>query len=184
MEYINGLTDKLKLDRTRDNAVVVKDGQVLYTGGLFIGWKTLPSLHGTWDGLAIINILFKFYPDPDPNSPTSIFYKWNKLSEEKKKIGKDAMILLSRRLWLDWAENKGPTYCWVLDGQASNDRTKPSEAKQIVAHDGYDIASMTSWAKLCHEEMFGDPKRNTNDGVQAFLAIAHGKVLKELKLKK
>lgn len=36
----------------------------------------------------LANSLFKYYPNPDPASPKSIFCKWNKLPQEKKAIGK------------------------------------------------------------------------------------------------
>ena len=159
---------------------IVKDGRILYTGGLFIGWKQQPSLHGTWDGLTIFNSLFKYYPDPDPASPKSIFHKWNRLPEEKKQIGKKCILLMERRLWLDWKEKQGPTWCWVRDGKPSDDASRPSEALFQPAYDGYNDNQL-GWAKLCWEEMFGDPSRNTNDGVQSLLAIAKGRVHRELK---
>ena len=158
---------------------LVKDGRVLWSGGLFSGWKDKPSLHGTWDGLSILNSLFKYYPEPDPKNPKSIFYEWNKLPEEKKAIGKKAIILCSRRLWLDWVENKGPTWCWVANGKPTDEDARPSEAPLLPAYDGYGDNQL-GWARQCWEEMFGDPMRNTNDGVQALLAIAHGSVLKKL----
>jgi len=159
---------------------IVRDGKVLFTGGLFIGWKDKPSLHGTWDGLSIINTLFKYYPDPDPESPKSIFCKWNKLPEEQQRIGRKMILLCSRRLWLDWAENKGRTWCWVRDGKPTDDDSKPSEAPFLPAYDGYGDNQL-GWAKQAWEEMFGEPTRNTNDGVQALLAIAQGKVHRNLK---
>ena len=159
---------------------IVKDGKVLYSGGMFIGWKDQPSLHGTWDGLTILNSLFKHYPDPDPNSPKSIFYKWNKLPAEKKEIARKAILLCSRRLWLDWQENKGRTWCWVRDGEPTEDDSRPSEAPFLLAYDGYGD-NQVCWARMCWEEMFGNPMRNTNDGVQALLAIAHGRIHTNLK---
>ena len=158
---------------------VVKDGRVLWAGGLWSGWKDKPSLHGSWDALSIINSLFKYYPEPDPAKPTSIFYQWNQLPEEKKQIGKKAIVLHSRRLWLDWKERRGKAWCWVADGKATDDDSKPSEAPLLPAYDGYGD-NQYGWAKQCWEEMFGDAMRNTNDGVQALLAIAHGGVLKKL----
>ncbi|MCX6550454.1 MAG: hypothetical protein NTY02_05510 [Acidobacteria bacterium] len=159
---------------------IVKDGKVLFAGGLFIGWKDKPSLHGTWDALSIINSLFKYYPDPDPGSSKSIFYKWNRRPEEKKQIGKKTIILCSRRLWLDWQENKGKTWCWVHNGKPTDDYTGPSDVPFLPAYDGYGDNQL-GWAKQCWEEMFGDPQRNTNDGVQALLAIAHGRIHRNLK---
>jgi len=159
---------------------IVKDGKVLWAGGMFIGWKDKPSLHGTWDGLAIINSLFKYYPEPDPASPKSIFYKWNRLPEEKKQIGQKMIILCSRRLWLDWQEHQGKTWCWVRAGQPTADESRPSEAPFLPAYDGYGDNQL-GWAKQCWEEMFGNPARNTNDGVQSLLAIAHGNVHRALK---
>jgi hypothetical protein len=158
----------------------VKGGKVFWAGGLFIGWKDKPSLHGTWDALSIINSLFKVYPEPDPASPKSIFYTWNKLPEEQKQIGKKAITLCSRRLWLDWQENKGKTWCWVRDNKPIEDDTRPSEAPFLPAYDGYGD-NQIGWAKQCWEEMFGDPMRNTNDGVQALLAIAHNRIHRTLK---
>jgi len=158
---------------------LVKDGKVLFTGGMFIGWKDKPALHGTWDGLAIINTLFKYYPDPDPQSPKSIFYKWNQLPEEQKQIGKKMIILCSRRLWLDWQENQGPTWCWVREGKPASDDLKPSAAPYLIAYDGYGD-NQVAWAAQCWEEMFGNPARNTADGVQSLLAIAHGKIHRNL----
>lgn len=169
-----------QIGNTDSDIRLVKDGKVLWTGGLFAGWKDKPSLHGTWDGLAILNNLFKYYPDPDPASPKSIFYKWNQLPEEKKKIAKETIVLCSRRLWLDWQEDKGRTWCWVKDGKATDDDSHPSEAPLLPAYDGYGD-NQFGWAKSCWEEMFGDPMRNTNDGVQSLLAIAHGKIHRNLK---
>lgn len=159
---------------------LVKGGKVFWAGGLFIGWKDKPSLHGTWDALSIINSLFKVYPEPDPASPKSIFYTWNRLPEEQKQGGKKTIILCSRRLWLDWQENKGKTWCWVRDSKPTEDDTLPSEAPFLPAYDGYGD-NQIGWAKQCWEEMFGEPMRNTNDGVQALLAIAHNSIHRTLK---
>ncbi len=159
---------------------LVKDGKVFYSGGMFIGWKDKPALHGTWDGLAIINSLFKYYPEPDPANPKSIFYKWNQVPDAKKDLAKKMIVHCSRRLWLDWKENKGKTWCWVRDGKPTDDDSKPSEAPFLPAYDGYGD-NQFGWAKLCWEEMFGNPSRNTSDGVQSLLAIAHGKIHRDLK---
>jgi hypothetical protein len=177
-DYLEAL-GKQKGGKTGDIRLV-KDGKILYPGGMFIGWKDKPALHGTWDGLSLINSLFKYYPEPDPQSAKSIFFKWNQLSEEQKAPGKKMIALCSRRLWLDWQEHKGPTWCWVHDGQPVGDTSRLSEAPFLPAHDGYGDEQL-GWAKLCWEEMFGNPSRNTNDGVQALLAIAHGKVHRDLK---
>ncbi len=162
---------------------IVKEGKILYTGGLFIGWKNVPALHGAWDGLSIINTLFKYHPDPDPSSPKSIFYKWNQLSEDKKRIGRRCLQTMSRRLWLDWQQNKGPTWCWVVDGLPSTDGTRTSDAPFRLAYDGYGD-NQYLWAKLCWDEMFGEPHRNTNDGVQALLAVCEGRIHRHLKTPK
>ena len=159
---------------------LVKDGKIFFGGGMFIGWKDKPALHGTWDGLAIINALFKYYPEPDPAHPKSIFYKWNILPDAQKDLAKKMIVLCSRRLWLDWQEHKGPTWCWVHGGKPTDDDSQPSEAPFLPAYDGYGD-NQFGWAKLCWEEMFGNPSRNTNDGVQALLAIAHGKIHRDLK---
>lgn len=159
---------------------LVKDGKVLYSGGMFIGWKDKPALHGAWDGLSIINSLFKYYPEPDPQNPKSIFHTWNELPDAKKDLGKKMIVLCSRRLWLDWQENKGATWCWVRDGVPTDDDSRPSEAPFLPAYDGYGD-NQFGWAKLCWEEMFGNPSRNTNDGVQSLLAIAHGKIHRDVK---
>jgi len=143
-------------------------------GHRIIAWLGVPS---------IINGLFKYHPDPDPAGPKSIFYKWNKLPEEKRAIGRKMIVLCSRRLWLDWAEKKGPTWCWVRDGQPIADTSRPSEAPFLPAYDGYGD-NQIGWAKAAWDEMFGDPQRNTNDGVQALLAIAQGRVHKNLKTPK
>ena len=177
-DYLEAI-GRQKLGKESDIRLVV-DGKVRWTGGPFSGWKDKPSLHGTWDGLAIINSLFKYFPEPDPASPKSIFHKWNQLPAEKKKIGTSTIILCSRRLWLDWAENKGACWCWVRDGKATDDDGKPSDAPLLSAYDGYGD-NQFAWAKSCWEEMFGNPNRNTNDGVQAFLAIAHGTIHSNLK---
>jgi len=158
----------------------VHDGKVLFTGGLFIGWNDKPSLHGTWDGLSILNTLFRYYPDPDPASPKSIFYKWNQLPEEKRQIGKKMITLCARRLWLDWKENHRPIWCWLRDGKPTEDDSRPTEAPWMPAYDGYGDNQL-AWAKVAWEEVFGDPERNTNDGCQALLAIAQGRVLRKLK---
>lgn len=176
-EYLENI-GRVKGDLETDIRIV-KDGHVLWTGGLWSGWKDKPSLHGSWDALAIINSLFKYYPEPDPAKPASIFYQWNQLPEAKKEIGKKAIVLHSRRLWLDWKENRGKTWCWVVDGRATDDDSKPSEAPLRPAYDGYGD-NQYGWAKQCWEEMFGDAMRNTNDGVQALLAIAHGGVREKL----
>lgn len=177
-DYLEGIGRQFA--GTDSDIRIVKGGRILFTGGLFIGWKDKPSLHGAWDGLTIINSLFKYFPDPDPASPKSIFYKWNRLPEEKKQIGKKTIILCSRRLWLDWQENKGKTWCWVRDGKPTEDDSRPSEAPFLPAYDGYGDNQL-GWAKQCWEEMFGDPQRNTNDGVQALLAIAYGRIHRNLK---
>ena len=176
-EYLESI-GRTKGDTATDIRIV-KDGKVLWSGGLFSGWRDKPSLHGSWDALAILNSLFKYYPEPDPSKPTCIFHQWNQLPETKKEIGKKAFILHSRRLWLDWAETKGPTWCWVTDGKPTDDASKPSEAPLRPAYDGYGD-NQFGWARQCWDEMFGDAMRNTNDGVQALLAIAHGGVLKKL----
>lgn len=178
-EYLESVIGKQKGGIDKD-VRLVKDGKLLWTGGLFIGWKDKPSLHGTWDALSILNGFFKYYPDPDPASPKCIFYKWNKLPADKRQIGVKAITLCSRRLWLDWKENGGKTWCWVRDGRPTDDDSKPSEAPILLAYDGYGD-NQFGWAKQCWDEMFGDPMRNTNDGVQALLAIAHGKVHRDLK---
>jgi len=159
----------------------IQDGQVLWTGGMFIGWKDKPSLHGTWDGLAIINSLFKYHPDPDPTRATSIFHKWHRLPEAEQRIGRQAIALCSRRLWLDWEEERKPTWTWVRAGKPTEDVSAPSEAPFLPAYDGYGDQPQAMWAKSCWEEMFGDPTRNTNDGVQALLAIVKGGVHRQLK---
>jgi hypothetical protein len=168
---------------TESDIRIVKGGKVLYTGGLMIGWKEQPSLHGTWDGLSIINSLFKYYPDPDPNSPKSIFYKWHKLPEERQQIGKKMILLCARRLWLDGKENKGPTWCWVREGRPTEDSSKPSEMPWRPAYDGYGD-NQVAWAKMAWVDLFGEPQRNTNDGVQALLAIAQGRIHRNLKTPK
>lgn len=177
-DYLESI-GRQNLGKERDIRLV-KDGKVFWGGGLFAGWKDKPSLHGTWDGLAIVNSLFKYYPDPDPTSPKSIFYKWNQLPEEKKEPVKKMIVLCSRRLWLDWQEKKEPTWCWVYDGKPTDDDAKPSEAPLLPAYDGYGD-NQFGWAKACWEEMFGNPSRNTNDGVQSLLAIVHGTVHRDLK---
>jgi hypothetical protein len=154
----------------RQSDVKIEDGKIFYSGGLFIGWKKNPSLHGTWDGLTLMNTLFRYYPDPDPVRPTSIYFKWNQLPESKKEIGKRAFRLMARRLWLDWTERGGPTWCWVVDGKATGDRARPSEAPALDAFDGYG-PDRAEWAHLCWIEMFGRPKRNGREGVEAFLRI-------------
>ena len=178
-DYLEGIGKQY--GGTESDIRIVKDGRILYTGGLFIGWRSQPSLHGTWDGLSIINSLFRYHRESDPNSPNSIFYKWNKLPESEKAIAKKAIILCSRRLWLDWAENKGRTWCWVRDGKPTDDDSKPSEAPFLPAYDGYGD-NQVGWAKMAWDEMFGEPMRNTNDGAQALLAIAHGAIHKNLKI--
>ncbi len=90
-------------------------------------------------------------------------------------------MLCSRRLWLDWQENRGKTWCWVTNGKPTDDDSHPSEAPLAPAYDGYGDNQL-GWARQCWGEMFGDPMRNTPDGVQALLAIAHGSVLKKLTL--
>jgi len=93
------------------------------------------------------------------------------------------IILCSRRLWLDWKENKGPTWCWVRGGNPTEDDARPSEAPFLPAYDGYGD-NQIAWARMAWEEMFGDPMRNTNDGAQALLAIAQGRIHKDLKTPK
>ena len=162
--------------------VLVKDGSVFFTGGLFIGWKgARPSLHGTWDGLAIINTLFKYYPEPDPAKPTSIFHLWAKEPAEKKVQTREALFTLRRRLWLDYKEKRGPSYCTIVGGEPTEDIKQPTEVPTLKDNAGYKQDEMAHWAVLCWEEMFGNPDRNTNDGVQSLLAIVEGKVYKGLK---
>ena len=110
-----------------------------------------------------------------PNSRRRI-----QLPAAKKDIGRKCLTTLARRLWLDWKENKGPTLCWVVDGMPSDDGSRPSEAPFRLAYDGYGD-NQYGWAKQCWEEMFGNPSRNTNDGVQALLAICEGRIHRDLK---
>ena len=110
-----------------------------------------------------------------PNSRRRI-----QLPAAKKDIGGKCLTTLARRLWLDWKENKGPTLCWVVDGMPSDDGSRPSEAPFRLAYDGYGD-NQYGWAKQCWEEMFGNPSRNTNDGVQALLAICEGRIHRDLK---
>ena len=82
--YVAGV-EKQNAKTKNEDPTRVKDGEVFFTGGLFLGWKgARPSLHGTWDGLAIVNTLFKYYPEPGPASERSIFHLWNKEPDESK----------------------------------------------------------------------------------------------------
>lgn len=59
----------------------------------FLSWRRvrIQDFFGSFEPFntrSLANSLFKFYPDPDPASPKSIFYKWNKLPQAKKAFGK------------------------------------------------------------------------------------------------
>ena len=53
--------------------------------------------------------------------------------------------------------------------------------RRLELRAGYTRREMAGWAAACWEEMFGSPKRNTNEGVQALLAALDGRVRRELK---
>ena len=141
----------------------------------------MPSLHATWDGLTTINTLFSFYPDPDPTKADSIFRLWNDLPAERKAIAHAAFALLTARLWRDWTEHQGPCWCRVIGGRPSEDLAKPSEAPQLYDHAGYSEKDFAHWTALSWQEVYGDPARNTTNGVQALLAILDGRVLTTLR---
>lgn len=100
----------------------------------------------------------------------------NKQAPEKREIGMKAIRLMSRRMWLDYVENGGPTWCRVFKGQPTQDMSVPNEAKQITDHAGYALKDLTHWADLAWNELFGRPKGPGCDGAQALLAICNGKV--------
>lgn len=179
--YIDGC---LKSNQKLGNfdPVLVKEGNVFFTGGLFIGWKgARPSLHGTRDGLAIINTLFKYYPESDQAKPTSIFHLWAKEPAAKRAQTREALFTLRRRLWLDYQKNRGPSYCTIVGGKPTEDVKEPSEVPTLKDNAGYKQDEMAHWSLLCWEEMFGNPDRNTKDGVQSLLAILENRVYKDLK---
>ena len=162
--------------------ILIRDGQVFFAGGLFIGWKsTRPSLHATWDALAIINTLFSYHPEPNPADPRSIFHLWHQLSEREQQPGRSTLRSLRRKLWLDYRDHRGPSYCVIVGGRPTEDIAAPSEAARLFDHAGYAEKDLAHWAYLSWAEMFGDPERNTTNGVQALLAIVDGRVLAELK---
>jgi hypothetical protein len=160
------------------DAIQINGNEVFFQGGLFIGWKTtLPSLHATWDALAILNTLFSYYPEPDPSNPESIFYLWNQVPVAKKQIALKTIKSLQRKLWLDYQEHQGASYCWIVDGRVTRGSEGGPEVPQLFDHAGYSKSSYNQWAAACWGEMFGNPKRNTDNGVRALLAIADGQVL-------
>ena len=161
--------------KTPEDPVLIESGRVFFTGGLFIGWKAMrPSLHATWDGLSIINTLTKYYPEPDAANPASIFYLWGQESEETKAPMRVMMATLRKKLWENWRDHRGATYCFVANGGPVDTTEKPttaSEAPTIVDHAGYPIAEFWHWSYLSQAEMFGHPPRNTNEGVQRLIAL-------------
>lgn len=162
---------------------LIREGKVFFSGGLFIGWKsTRPSLHATWDALAIINTLFSYYPEPDPASRQSIFHLWHQLPAARQEPGRATLQSLRRKLWLDFQEHRGPTYCFIAGGKPTETVVGRSEAPRLFDHAGYSESDLAHWAFLSWQEMFGDPVRNTNNGVQALLAIIDGRVLREMKI--
>jgi hypothetical protein len=167
------------------DAIEISNSWVFYQGGLFIGWKTtLPSLHASWDALVILNTMFSYYPEPDPANPHSIFYLWNKEPEAQKMVAKKTIKLLQHRLWLDYQEQRGDSYCFIINGQVAQWRSFAAEVKhdgpQILDHAGYSRKSFENWLAACWAEMFGNPQRNTSNGVRALLAIADGHILQSI----
>ena len=161
--------------KTPDDPIKINGDRVFFTGGLFIGWKPArPSLHGTWDGLSILNTLYSLYPEPDATKAASIFFLWNQEPAEKKVFIATAMATLRQRLWTDWRDRCGATYCYVADGKPADTTSvpsAPSEAPLLRDHAGYPLAEFWHWAALSHAEMFGQPTRNSNAGVQRLLAL-------------
>jgi len=160
-----------------DNSIQVKGDTVLYTGGLFIGWgSSHPSLHASWDGLAIMNILYSHYPEPDPSKESSLFHLWWQQSPELKERGTKLITLCARRLWHDYQEHHKPVWTRIVGGQPSADALAPADLPQVPDHDGYTDKDMTHWAMLCWREVFDSgTTQGKNYGVQCFLAIANGK---------
>lgn len=167
--------DKMKQSASRGHdawSVRVREEEVFFCGGLFIGWKsTLPSCHATWDALAVLNLLYDLHPEVDPASPESIFYLWNREPEENRDIARRTLSTLCKRLWSEHAENGGPTYCWVVDGRPSEDFRCPGEAGIRSDHAGYSRESMSRWAKYCWTEIHGEPAKNSTRGVRKLLEI-------------
>jgi hypothetical protein len=163
--------------------LLVTDGKALFTGGLFIGWKTtLPSLHATWDGLTTLNTLFAFYPEADPTKPGSIFYRWQQLPGEQRAIAARTFALLTKRLWTGYHDYRDPTWCRIIGGKPVPGLDGTAEVDQLLDHAGYTRKDMTAWAESCWQEVYGQPKRNTTNGVQALLAILDGRVLSQLQV--
>jgi hypothetical protein len=170
-EYIAAVTKQNEKTGDED-PTLIQNGQVFFTGGLFIGWKTArPSVHGTWDGLALLNTFFKYYPDADPASPHSIYYLWNQEPDERKEAGRQMMTTLQRQLWLNYQQNKGPSYCIIVNGKVAESATAKSEVPQLLDHASYTQADTRHWAARCWEEIYGQPKANTTGGVQDLIAI-------------
>ncbi len=164
-----------------DDPLLLKDGTALFTGGLFIGWKTtLPSLHATWDALATINTLFAFHPEADPGKPGSIFHHWAQEPAERRAIASRTFALLTRKLWTGYRDAREPSWCRIVAGKVTTASDLPGDVEQLLDHAGYTVKDMTAWAEACWQEVYGKPKRNTTDGVQALLAILDGKVLTRL----
>ena len=164
--------------KTPDDPVLIEGDRVFFGGGLFIGWKAMrPSLHATWDALAIINTLEKVYPERDASKPGSVFLLWNRQPAEARAAVRRAMQTLRARLWDDWRTRQGATYCYVADGRPVDTVRKPvvpSGAPTLVDHAGYELAEMWHWAAECHAEMFAAPRapsRNTNAGVAQLFAL-------------
>jgi len=164
--------------KTPEDPVRIDGNKVLFTGGLFIGWKAMrPSLHATWDALAILNTLETCYPEPDATKSGSVFFRWSQQPAEAKASVRRAMQTLRTRLWDDWRTKQGATYCYVADGRPVDTTKTPtarSSAPRIVDHAGYDIAEMWHWAAECHAEMFASPRapsRNSNAGVARLFAL-------------
>jgi hypothetical protein len=57
-----------------------------------------------------------------------------------------------------------------------------SEVEQLLDHAGYSRADMTHWAAACWQEMYGHPKRNTSNGMQALMALIDGRILQTLQV--
>lgn len=155
-----------------DGGILLRGNEVFFSGGLFIGWKsTLPSCHATWDALAIINTLYDQYPEADPGNAGSIFYLWNKEPDRTKDIARSTFRTLCRRLWLNHAENGGETYCWVVDGHPATDFSRPNETRLRSDHAGYGVEGMTRWSKLCWDEIYGKPEKNSTKGAETLLRV-------------
>jgi len=110
----------------------------------------------------------------NPADAKSIFYLWAKEPAARKLAAKKGLTLVKQRLWGDYLDHKGPSYCFIRDGKPLDDIKSISEkpdVPQLSDYAGYDHSSRTHWAFLARKEFY-DPQLNA--GLTALSAACEG----------